>query len=64
MPWKETTIMEQKVEFICEWLSRNYTITELCSEFGISRPSGYRLIDRYEKMGIEGLLELSSPEIA
>jgi len=19
MPWKETTIMEQKIEFICEW---------------------------------------------
>ena len=57
MPWKETTTMEQKVEFICEWLSEKYTITELCKEFGISRPSGYRLIDRYEEMGIEGLLE-------
>ena len=30
MPWKETTTMEQKVEFICEWLSEKYTITELC----------------------------------
>jgi len=59
MPWKETTTMEQKVEFICEWLSGKYTITELCKEFGISRPTGYRLIDRYEKMGIEGLLKHS-----
>jgi len=33
MPWKETTTMEQKVEFICEWLTENYTITELCNEF-------------------------------
>jgi len=59
MPWKDTTAMEQKVEFICEWLSEQYTITELCNVFGISRVTGYRLIDRYEKMGIEGLLEQS-----
>lgn len=63
MPWKETTTMEQKVEFICEWLSEKYTITELCKRFGISRPSGYRLIGRYEKHGIEGLLEQSRAPI-
>ena len=59
MPWKETTTMEQKVEFICEWLSRNYTTTELCRAFGISRPTAYRLIHNYEKYRIEGLLEKS-----
>ncbi len=57
MPWKETTTMEQKVEFICEWLCEKYTITELCKVFEISRPTGYRLIQRYEKLGIEGLLD-------
>jgi transposase-like protein len=59
MPWKETTTMEQKVEFICEWLSEKYTITELCQAFGISRPTAYRLIQGYENHGIEGLLEKS-----
>jgi transposase InsO family protein len=59
MPWKETTTMEQKVEFICEWLSYKYTITELCNAFEISRPSAYKLIHRYENFGIEGLLENS-----
>jgi transposase len=63
MPWKDTTAMEQKVEFICEWLSGKYTITELCTAFGISRPTGYRLIQRYEKEGIEGLLEKSRAPI-
>ena len=63
MPWKETTTMEQKVEFICEWNSGKYTITELCNAFGISRPTGYRLIQRYEKHGIEGLLEQSKAPI-
>jgi len=63
MPWKETTIMEQKVEFICEWNSGKYTITELCKAFEISRPTGYRLIERYEKFGMEGLLEHSKAPI-
>jgi transposase InsO family protein len=63
MPWKETTTMEQKVEFICEWLTEKYTITELCNEFEISRPTGYRLIQRYEKSGIEGLLDQSRAPI-
>ena len=30
MPWKETTTMEQKVEFISEWLTHQYTITNPC----------------------------------
>jgi len=59
MPWKDTSTMEQKVEFICEWLSGNYTISELCRFYGISRPSAYLLIGRYEKFGIEGLLDKS-----
>jgi len=63
MPWKETTTMEQKTEFICEWLSRKYTITELCRSFGISRPTAYTLIRRYEKKGVEGLVEKSKAPI-
>ena len=59
MPWKDTTTMEQKLEFICEWLSGKYTISELCRFYGISRPTAYLLINRYEKSGIEGLVEKS-----
>ena len=60
MPWKETTIMEQKVEFICEWRTGKYSITELCRVFEISRPTAYKLIDRFENYGIEGLAKKSS----
>ena len=55
MPWKETTAMEQKIEFICEWRTGKYTITELCKNFEISRPTAYKLIHRFEKQGYEGL---------
>ena len=59
MPWKDTTIMEQKIEFICEWRTGKYTITELCRCFGISRPTAYKIIARFEKEGYEGLKKLS-----
>ena len=41
--------LEQKIEFICEWRAGKYTLTELCKAFEISRPTAYRLIDRFEK---------------
>ena len=59
MPWKNTTTMEQKIEFICEWLTEKYTVTELCKAFKISRPTAYKLIGRYENHGLEGLREQS-----
>ncbi len=52
MPWKNSTTMDQKIEFICEWLT-------LCNSFEISRPTVYKLIGRYEKHGIERLRERS-----
>lgn len=59
MTWKETTRMEQKIEFITEWRSGNYTIAELCRQFQISRTTAYKYINRFEKEGIEGLKERS-----
>lgn len=58
MPWKERTIMEQKIEFICEWRTGKYTITDLCKNFEISRPTAYKIIARFEQSGYEGLREL------
>jgi len=59
MPWKETTTMEQKIEFICEWRTGKYTVTELCKNFEISRPTAYKIINRFEKQGYQGLKEQS-----
>ncbi|WKK82295.2 IS481 family transposase [Marivirga arenosa] len=59
MPWKETRTMEQKVEFICEWRTQKYSITELCKAFNISRPTAYKLINRFQNEGLEGLVEQS-----
>jgi DNA-binding MurR/RpiR family transcriptional regulator len=52
-------MMEQKIEFICEWRTGKYTITELCRNFEISRPTAYKFISRFENQGYEGLKEHS-----
>ncbi|MCP4553593.1 MAG: hypothetical protein GY834_16470 [Bacteroidetes bacterium] len=45
MPWKETTAMDQEVEFVCEWRTGKFTITELCKIFEISRTTAYKIIE-------------------
>ncbi|PID56376.1 hypothetical protein CSB45_11880 [candidate division KSB3 bacterium] len=57
MPWKETTMLEQKLEFINEWRAGNFTLSERCREFAISRPTAYKDIKRYQQEGVEGLFE-------
>ncbi len=59
MPWKEMSVMEQKEEFILLWKTGKYTITGLAEMFNISRPTVHKYIERYEKYGLPGLLELS-----
>ena len=59
MPWKETTMMDEKLEFINEWKSGNFSFSELCREFDISRPTGYKYIKRFQEHGFDGLFEQS-----
>ena len=42
MPWKETCAMEEREAFVQAWLSREFTMSELCERFGVSRPTGYK----------------------
>lgn len=58
MAWKETTKMEQKIEFINEWRSGRITITELCRHFEITRTTAYKWIQRYKEKGLHGLEEI------
>ncbi len=59
MPWRNTTIMDEKFFFINEYRAHRLTITELCKQFGISRTLGYKYIERYKILGMKGLEELS-----
>jgi putative transposase len=44
MPWSQTTPMDQKTQFIADYLRQQLSMTELCELYGISRKSGYKLI--------------------
>jgi len=50
--------MEERVNFINEYRSGIWTVKDLCQEFDISRPLGYKYIRRYEEYGPEGLADL------
>ncbi len=56
MPWKDKTVEELRKEFV-ETAERCENFSALCREFGITRATGYKWIDRYEKQ--EGLSDRS-----
>src|SRR6266404_9853332 len=59
MPWKESSAMEQRIQLIADWLSGDYSKSELCRGYGISRPTADKWIERYGERGVQGLEELS-----
>lgn len=59
MPWITVNTMDLKIQLIADWQSNNFSITDLSQKYGISRPTVYKLIGRYRKLGIEGLKEQS-----
>mgnify|MGYP002350649067 FL=1 len=58
MPWKECSVMDEKMKFVARLLEGE-TMTALCAEFGISRKTGYKIFDRYQNRGLEALTERS-----
>src|SRR5690242_16069841 len=59
MPWEQTSAMDQRVQFIAAWLSGDYFKIELCTMYGISRPTANKWIQRYQEGGVKALEELS-----
>lgn len=54
MPWEESVILDERMKFIGRLLEGE-KMAELCREFGISRKTGYKFWDRYQKVGLYGL---------
>jgi len=59
MPWKLTSVMDQKLRFVAECLADEEPMTLLCERYGISRQTGYALKRRYLAEGVSGLEERS-----
>lgn len=58
MPWKESRLMDERLRFIAR-LMDGEGMAELCREFGISRKTGYKFFERYERYGVAGLTDQS-----
>jgi putative transposase len=54
MPWKECKPMDERLKFVARCLDGE-SMSALCREFGISRPTGYKIFNRYKESGLEGL---------
>ncbi|MGH8524550.1 MAG: IS481 family transposase [Gammaproteobacteria bacterium] len=59
MPWSQVSPMDQRTQFIADYLRQSLSVTELCEHYGISRKSGYKWIERYAREGPAGLAERS-----
>jgi transposase InsO family protein len=56
--------MDQRVRFINDHLTREWSMTELCERYAISRKTGYKWLDRYSEFGAAGLMERSRAPLA
>lgn len=55
MPWSQTSPMDQKTQFIADYIRQVLSMTELCELYNISRKTGYKWVDRYLNNGPAGL---------
>ena len=59
MPWREICVMDERMRFIVDYLSGEWTMSDLCDRHGISRQSGYKWAGRYREEGASGLVDRS-----
>ena len=59
MSWKEVKVEEQRLNFIKEHIEAKVPFTKLCQNYGISRKTGYKWLERFLEKGEEGLRNLS-----
>lgn len=55
MPWIEETKVEQRLKFVLRVREEGWSIARACREANISRPTGYKWLNRYDDEGLDGL---------
>jgi putative transposase len=60
MPWDETDVMDERMSFIVDWRREELSVAALCREYGVSRKTGYKWMERFEALGPEGLRDRHS----
>lgn len=55
MAWKETCVLEQRTNFIKEYLKSEGSFKELCLRYGVSEKTGHKWKNRFLEYGFSGL---------
>lgn len=55
----ETHTLDQRQKFIAALVSGQWSMTELCTRFGVSRPTGYKWLARHREGGTAALTDRS-----
>ena len=63
MPWKASSVMEERLRFVARLLDGE-AMTDVCRDFGVSRKTGYKMFDRYKEYGLEALTDRSGGRCA
>lgn len=58
MPWKESLVMDERMKFVARLLDGE-KMSALCREFGVSRKTGCKIWNRYQRVGLQGLSDRS-----
>jgi len=59
MGWMETCAVEERMRFVMAIMEREEAFAAVCRQFGVSRKTGYKWLERYLEDGFEGLLDRS-----
>ena len=59
MPRKETVPVKERMMFVAEFLKSERSISETCRDFEVSRKTGYKWLERYQRDGVDGLKDRS-----
>lgn len=59
MSWKVSGAVDERFRFVLDHEKGLYSMTELCTRYGISRQNGYKWVDRYRSGGVESLADRS-----
>ena len=52
MPFRQSSIMDERIGFVIEAIRGNRAFSSVCRDYGISRPTGYMWLRRYQETGL------------
>src|SRR6266571_1940394 len=59
MGWMETCVVDERMRFVMAIERHEEAFAAVCRRFGVSRNTGYKWLERYEELGVAGLVDRS-----